>query len=427
VKIFISWSGPLSRRVAEALHDWLPYVLQAVQPYVSSEDIHKGARWGVDISHELKASKYGIICVTADNINAPWLNFEAGALSNKFKESHVSPFLLGVGEDEFSGPLKQFQATVYEYNDMLRLVKSINAASRPCMEQARVEASFKKWWPDLQALLDPLRDAPRGESVLDAPGRNIEDSLTEILHILSDLQSRLAATDSDASHAAPLPTLRSEHDTTRPIVTTPATGRQHRLSRNADASDNEPEDTDTVRTSGREQEVIRRLLDARQHARLARNEQGSAQRHLLDALDGMAAALRAAQEGDTSRVGDVLTAAQEIRNDEGRRLLLAQQHESDAEASLDAALRSLLPSGEEAEPHARDDTGYTSPKAVTILRTLNLYASSEKRISALGFIIPHPSELGDATDPGISAGSTNRADSPAIVTTSTDSAALIAA
>jgi len=53
VKIFISWSGSLSRRVAEILRDWLPNVLQAVEPYVSSEDIDKGARWSVDISNEL--------------------------------------------------------------------------------------------------------------------------------------------------------------------------------------------------------------------------------------------------------------------------------------------------------------------------------------------------------------------------------------
>jgi hypothetical protein len=202
VKIFISWSGSLSRRVAEALRDWLPSVLQTVQPYVSSEDIDKGARWSVDISHELQASGYGIICVTADNVSAPWLNFEAGALSNKFEESRVSPFLFGIGKDKLTGPLKQFQATVYEYDGTLRLVKSINSVAQSRMEQTRVDAAFKKWWPDLQAMLDPLKDAPSDESVPDSPGRSIEDSF--------------------ASHVPPVPAPRSEQDTTRPVATTPA-------------------------------------------------------------------------------------------------------------------------------------------------------------------------------------------------------------
>lgn len=93
MKVFISWSGDVSRRAAMALKDWLPNVIQTVDPFVSSENIQKGARWFTDVGAELEAAKFGIICLTPDNLTAPWLLFEAGALSKSLSQSRVSPLL----------------------------------------------------------------------------------------------------------------------------------------------------------------------------------------------------------------------------------------------------------------------------------------------------------------------------------------------
>lgn len=41
MKVFISWSGNKSHKVAMIFREWLPSVIQSLEPYVSSEDIDK--------------------------------------------------------------------------------------------------------------------------------------------------------------------------------------------------------------------------------------------------------------------------------------------------------------------------------------------------------------------------------------------------
>lgn len=72
---------------------------------VSSEDIDKGARWSTDIAKELEDSTFGILCVTKENLEAPWLSFKAGALSKTMEKSFVTPFLFDIKRSEVQGPI----------------------------------------------------------------------------------------------------------------------------------------------------------------------------------------------------------------------------------------------------------------------------------------------------------------------------------
>jgi len=77
MKIFISWSGELSKDLGEVIRKWIPSVLQAVRPYFTPNDIEKGARWSSHIATELQDSRIGIFCLTQENLNSAWMMFEA--------------------------------------------------------------------------------------------------------------------------------------------------------------------------------------------------------------------------------------------------------------------------------------------------------------------------------------------------------------
>ena len=188
MKVFLSWSGDLSHRVALIFRDWLPSVIQSVDPYVSSEDIDKGARWSTDIAKELESSGYGILCVTRENMEAPWLHFEAGALSKSVDKSRVSPFLFAIKRSEVkAGPILQFQSTVAEKEDVRKLLLSINAANQQgALEEIRLNSVFEVWWPQLEQKLKAVeQESPSGQALQ----ANTEQSTTdnEILEELLEL------------------------------------------------------------------------------------------------------------------------------------------------------------------------------------------------------------------------------------------------
>jgi hypothetical protein len=58
MKVFFSWSGARSHAVAKALGEWASGVIQAVEPWISSE-IEKGAKWGQEVAARLEEVRFG--------------------------------------------------------------------------------------------------------------------------------------------------------------------------------------------------------------------------------------------------------------------------------------------------------------------------------------------------------------------------------
>jgi hypothetical protein len=151
MRVFISWSGEPSRSVAQALRDWLPIVVQHVEPWMSDEDIESGGRWNDQIAAELAAAAYGIICLTSSNLNRPWLLFEAGALAKRFNAARVVPLLIDLKPADVAMPLASFQGRPLSQDGMLRLVTDMNAAREQPLPDQKIGQLFRAMWPVLEA------------------------------------------------------------------------------------------------------------------------------------------------------------------------------------------------------------------------------------------------------------------------------------
>ena len=108
MNIFISWSGERSRAVAGLLHNWIPKVIQSAKPWCSTDDLKKGTVWFSEITKHLQENDAGIVCLTPENREAPWIMFEAGALAMRLKEGHLFTFLVDLKHTDIKNPLAQF-------------------------------------------------------------------------------------------------------------------------------------------------------------------------------------------------------------------------------------------------------------------------------------------------------------------------------
>src|SRR5947209_4334253 len=95
-KVFISWSGDRSKALAEVLKNWIPELIQPIEIWSSEHDIDAGARWVQELNAHLEGCQNGVICLTPENLAAPWLLFEAGCLGKSVSRSRVIPYRLGL-------------------------------------------------------------------------------------------------------------------------------------------------------------------------------------------------------------------------------------------------------------------------------------------------------------------------------------------
>lgn len=196
MKVFLSWSGTRSQAVANLLNDWLCCVIQAARPWISTRDLDRGSLWFGEINDQLKDTSVGIICLTQENKERPWILFEAGALAKGLSTSRVCTFLIDLESRDIGDPLAQFNHTFPTNQSIFGLIKTLNNTLGSSGLDGRVlEQVFYTYWPQFEEKFQKILLST--ESPTPSKPRDKEDILGEILENTRAMSSRIRKLESE--------------------------------------------------------------------------------------------------------------------------------------------------------------------------------------------------------------------------------------
>lgn len=157
MNVFLSWSGDSSQAVACLLRERLKLIFDDdVTFWMSDCDIQAGQRWGDELDSQLETTHFGIVCLVPSNLMAPWLLFEAGALSKSVDSARVVPYCLGLRVEDVQGPLSRFQSVAADEAGTRKLIESINALLENKRSESSLKWLYEKWWPDFKRDLEAI-------------------------------------------------------------------------------------------------------------------------------------------------------------------------------------------------------------------------------------------------------------------------------
>ncbi len=190
MKVFISWSGVKSKAVGDLLDEWLQCVIQAIDPWISTRNIDRGALWFTEITTQLNDTSIGIICLTKDNINKPWILFEAGALAKGLNSSRVCTLLIDLEPSDIQDPLAQFNHTLPNKDGIFNLVMTLNTyLGETALKEKVLSSVFDIYWPVFEEKFKQIiSENPKEE---EEEIRTDDDILKELLSISRNMDKRI--------------------------------------------------------------------------------------------------------------------------------------------------------------------------------------------------------------------------------------------
>ncbi len=160
LSLIICWSRPYSRKIAFALRDFIGNVFKGAKRDVVIELVSDpfGEPWLPKLAGVLKKARVAIVCITRENIERPWIAFEAGACYGK-TDGRIYPFLCDLDAKrlkESPGPLSQFTSFFgREEADVKGMLAALNTElGKPgSLSATKFDQQFRRWWPVLKSVL----------------------------------------------------------------------------------------------------------------------------------------------------------------------------------------------------------------------------------------------------------------------------------
>lgn len=186
MKVFISWSGN-SKGVAQAINKSLPSLFDDASPWISTDN-RSGSIWLPAIDEQLSDTDFGIICVTKENQEAPWLNFEAGALSRRVDaKRELMPVLLidFEGMSEVGGPIAGFQMQMATLDGFFTVMKDLNACELgPQINERILRVRVEAAWKEIEKEVIKVKES-RSSSMMEV--RSDSEKIDEVLDVVRGL------------------------------------------------------------------------------------------------------------------------------------------------------------------------------------------------------------------------------------------------
>lgn len=164
--------------------------------------------WFNEISDQLANTSVGIVCLTADNKDKPWILFESGALAKGLSINKVCTLLIDLKPSDLDAPLSQFNHTTPDQESMKSLLISINKElGDNALDDRILDQVFDTYWPNFEEQFAQIEQEKPTKST-DRPVRSSEDLLEEILYTTRTMDKRIRSLergDFEEQHRSRMP------------------------------------------------------------------------------------------------------------------------------------------------------------------------------------------------------------------------------
>lgn len=185
--VFLSWSGEQSRKVAKEFSDLFEAVFTpTIKCFMSNKDISPGMRSISKLFEMLEKCNYGVCFINYENARAPWIQFEAGALSKIVDESQVMVLILDDNIDCLYGtPLNEFQHKLFSEDDIRsifeEIIKKFNLSDEKESFIRRFNINWKEFYDNSYKALVMQKDNKQNGKVDQFPEKEELDSIKKML------------------------------------------------------------------------------------------------------------------------------------------------------------------------------------------------------------------------------------------------------